>query len=272
MNLQDHMEALALDCKGLARETGLSTITIYQALQGKPVIHQTVNYIVKALSRKYGREVARDEVEGLIIDQEPLKRLLASSQEQNHCQAWNQWRMQRRSTIRSNSVDLSEADFGEADLSGADLSGADLTGTNLQGCQMNGARLDITVHGEPLWPEIAASSEWAAIQEEAQSPTTPAERLVELATHWPGYQVRHLLVANPNFPQEQVIALASQFPRAFLTNPVLPWWFIGDPNWLTLQEAQSILLRAQQEPDWLAWAEQHANLVAPLEQRCARRR
>jgi hypothetical protein len=138
---------------------------------------------------------------------------------------------------------------------------------NLQSCQLHGVRFNTPVYGEPVWPVLEASA-WADLQNEAQSPTTPPDRLVELATHWPGYQVRHLLVANPNLPQEQVIALAPLFPRAFLANPVLPLWFIENPNWLPLEEAREVFERAQQEPDWLALAIQYAAVVAQLE-RCA---
>jgi hypothetical protein len=76
------------------------------------------------------------------------------------------------------------------------------------------------------------------------------------------------LVANPNLPQEQVIALAPLFPRALLTNLVLPWWFVEDPNWLPPKVAREVLERAQQGPEWPALAIQYAAVVAQLE-RCA---
>jgi hypothetical protein len=133
---------------------------------------------------------------------------------------------------------------------------------------MQGVRIESPVLGEPMWPEIAAST-WEALQDEARSPSTPAERLVELMTHWPGYQVRHLLVANPNLPQEQVIALAPLFPAALLANPVLPLWFIENPKWLKPNIAQKVLEGAQQEPEWPALAEQYAIVVAHLERRAA---
>jgi len=119
-----------------------------------------------------------------------------------------------------------------------------------------------------MWPEIEASV-WDILQEEASSPTTPAEWLIELATHWPGYQVRSLLVANPNLPQDQIIELAPLFPRAFLSNPALPQWFAADPNWLPRWAAHSVLVLGRREPEWPAVAEQYADLVALLYQRCA---
>jgi len=122
------------------------------------------------------------------------------------------------------------------------------------------------VQGEPLWPELAAS-EWDALQEEARSPTTPAARLAKLAMSWPGYQVLQLLVGNPNLPQEQVIAFAPRFPAAFLANPVLPWWFMEDPNWLLPWQAREVLERARQELEWPALAQQYVALVALLERR-----
>ena len=138
----------------------------------------------------------------------------------------------------------------------------------MQACQMAGARFDTSVSGEPLWPEIAASA-WDALQEEARSPTTSADRLVDLATSWPGYRVRHLLAANPNLPQDWVIILASRFPGAFLTNPMLPWWFVAEPNWLSPEVARHVLEQVRQEPNWQAVAQQYADLVVQLERRAA---
>ncbi len=132
---------------------------------------------------------------------------------------------------------------------------------------MTGVRIEDIAWGTPKWPEIEVSV-WEALQDEACSPTTPAERLVEMTVHWPGYQVRHLLMANPNLPQEQVIALATRFPRAFLLNPALPLWFVADPDWLPPDVARDVLKCAQRERDWPALAEQYAALVALLE-RCA---
>jgi hypothetical protein len=170
-------------------------------------------------------------------------------------------------SVRFRAADLTGADLTGADLRDADLSGADLTGTNLQARQLYGVRIDVPVRGEPIWPEIEAAA-WTALQDEARSPATSADRLVELATHWPGYQMRHLLVANPNIPQEQVLILAPRFPRAFLTNPVLPLWFVTDPNWLPPRVAQVVLEQVQCEPGWPALATQYATLVALLK-RCA---
>jgi len=132
---------------------------------------------------------------------------------------------------------------------------------------MHGVRIDSPVHGEPMWPEIAASVR-AALEDEVCSLAASSERLRELMTTWPGHLVCHLLVGNPNLPQKQAIVLAQWFPKAFLTNPVLPLWFIENPNWLPPKAAQLVFKRAQQEPDWPALAEQYAALVAHLE-RCA---
>jgi len=131
---------------------------------------------------------------------------------------------------------------------------------------LQGVQFSSLEFGEPIWPEMEAAA-WEALQDEARSPATPADRLVELTTYWPGYQVRQLLVANPNLPQEQAITLAPLFPRAFLSNPVLPLWFMEDPNWFPPGVAQAVLERARQEPDWPALATQYA-AVALLE-RCA---
>jgi hypothetical protein len=95
---------------------------------------------------------------------------------------------------------------------------------------------------------------------------------VELATHWPGYLVRHLVVANPNLSQEQAITLAPLFPTAFLANPAVSLWFIENPNWLPIWAAMAVLERAQQEPDWPAVVEQHAALVALLKRRVGLRK
>jgi len=138
----------------------------------------------------------------------------------------------------------------------------------LQACQMDGVRIDYPVDGEPIWPEMEASA-WEALQDEARSPTTSVDRLEELATYWPGYRASYLLVANPNLPQERVITLAPLFPGAFLTNPVLPLWFVADPNWLPPHKARAVLEQARREPDWPALAKKYVALVALLEQRCA---
>jgi len=81
--------------------------------------------------------------------------------------------------------------------------------------------------------------------------------------------VRHLLVANPNLPQEQMLALALRFPEAFLANPVLPLWFMADPNWLRPGAARDVLDQAQMKPEWPALAQQYAAVVTQLERRAA---
>ena len=80
--------------------------------------------------------------EGIIMaNWEQIDRLLASSQEWNHCHAWNQWRMQCPGIV----VDLGHANLSGANLSGADLSRAYLEGVNLQTCQMQGAQSRLTI-------------------------------------------------------------------------------------------------------------------------------
>ncbi len=165
-------------------------------------------------------------------------------------------------------TDLSGVDLGDMDLAEAIFTGTVLEGTNLQACRMDGAWFDAPVRGAPIWPVITASA-WDALQEEARSPTTPAERLKEMVIHWPGYLVRHLLVTNPNLPQKELLRLAPWLPAAFLSNPVLPLLFMEDPTWPPYAVAREILKAAQQEPDWPEVAAQYAALVAHLERRAA---
>ena len=119
------------------------------------------------------------------------------------------------------SAHLADANLRGANLTGADLSGAKLERANLQACEMHGVYFRNPAQGEPMWPEMEASA-WAALQDEARSSATPPERLVELMTYWPGYQVRHLLVAHPNLPRDELLRNVGLFPVAFLSNPVLP--------------------------------------------------
>ena len=68
MDLKGHMDALLLTRRAFARETKLSEATIPYIIAGKPVSKFVADRVLSALSRKYGRKVEREEVEGLIID------------------------------------------------------------------------------------------------------------------------------------------------------------------------------------------------------------
>jgi predicted transcriptional regulator len=67
MDLQGHLDALALKYQEFARETYLSYSTVRMVIDGRPVTKHAVDRILEILSRKYGRKVEREEVEGLLF-------------------------------------------------------------------------------------------------------------------------------------------------------------------------------------------------------------
>ncbi len=188
----------------------------------------------------------------------------------------------RLTNARLCSAKLDRAMIDDANLTGADLTGADMCSGEIRRIDeftrhhtSYWTSMGITLlqqvgvpHSEPVWPEIAPDI-WANLQQEASNPTTRPHRLAELATHWPGYRVRHLIASNPNTPQTTLIALALSHPRAFLTNPVLPLLFISDPRWLHAAVAREILRQLRQSEEWPALATQYGSLIALIVQ-CAK--
>lgn len=67
MDLQEHMDTLGLNESALARESALSRSTVRMAKAGRPLGKQAVDRLLDALSRKYGRKIEREEVEGLLL-------------------------------------------------------------------------------------------------------------------------------------------------------------------------------------------------------------
>jgi predicted transcriptional regulator len=67
MDLQGHLDALALKYQEFARETYLSYSTVRMVIDGRSVTKHAVDRILEILSRKYGRKVEREEVEGLLF-------------------------------------------------------------------------------------------------------------------------------------------------------------------------------------------------------------
>lgn len=70
MDLQGHMNTLGMNNRALARATGLSEITIKKAKEGRLIKQQTVDWLLAALTLQYGRTVAREEVDGLLVEDE----------------------------------------------------------------------------------------------------------------------------------------------------------------------------------------------------------
>ena len=71
MDLRGHMDTLGVNDSELARAAGLSRSTIVKVKRGRPVNKQAVDWLLEALSVKYGRKIAREEVEGLLVAEEP---------------------------------------------------------------------------------------------------------------------------------------------------------------------------------------------------------
>lgn len=71
MDLKGHMDTLELNDRELALEAGLSLSTVKMAKAGRPVNKNTVGRVLDALSKKYGRKIGREEVEGLLFVDEP---------------------------------------------------------------------------------------------------------------------------------------------------------------------------------------------------------
>lgn len=69
MDLQGHMDTLGLSDRELARESALSLATVKAAKAGRTLGKQAVDRLADALSKKYGRKIAREEIEGLLFDE-----------------------------------------------------------------------------------------------------------------------------------------------------------------------------------------------------------
>jgi hypothetical protein len=65
------MDSLGVNERELARESRLSMATIRKAKDGRPLNKRAVGWLLDALSRKYGRTIEREEVEGLLVADEP---------------------------------------------------------------------------------------------------------------------------------------------------------------------------------------------------------
>ena len=71
MDLQGHMETLGVNDSDGAKASRLSIATIRMAKAGRPLGKQEVGWLLGALSQKYGRTIAREEVEGLLVAEDP---------------------------------------------------------------------------------------------------------------------------------------------------------------------------------------------------------
>ncbi|GHO71696.1 hypothetical protein KSC_105880 [Ktedonobacter sp. SOSP1-52] len=69
MDLKGHMDALELSDRKLAEASGLSMATVRMAKAGRTLGKQAVDRLLDALSKKYGRKIEREEVEGLLLDE-----------------------------------------------------------------------------------------------------------------------------------------------------------------------------------------------------------
>lgn len=153
------------------------------------------------------------------------------------------------SGARLRHADLRGANLWVANLSGASLFGANLCGACLDGANLCGADLTnsllidttfLLFDGTPQWPPLSAA-EQTALREEATNPTTPVERLAELAWCWPGVLIPDPIAANPNTPADTLKDLALRAPASFLRNPILSLLFLEHPHWLSDYSAQVIL-------------------------------
>lgn len=69
MDLQGHMDTLGVNENDLARASQLSRATIRMAKAGRPLGKQAITWLLDGLSKKYGRKIEREEVEGLLLDE-----------------------------------------------------------------------------------------------------------------------------------------------------------------------------------------------------------
>src|SRR5579859_1080901 len=96
----------------------------------------------------------------------------------------------------------------------------------------------------------------------AANPATPEVTLVALSNEKDA-AVRQAVAQNPNTAKHILLNLAWEFPRAFLSNPILQLLNLSDPNflealpvetWLHLFRCDNIplplLQRLQQSPAW----------------------
>jgi Leucine rich repeat variant len=70
------------------------------------------------------------------------------------------------------------------------------------------------------------------VQAEAANPSTPPDRLAQLARHR-DRRVRETVVANPNLAFATLDAVGLAFPEALARNPLLNWLAVEDPDFLT---------------------------------------
>ncbi len=89
---------------------------------------------------------------------------------------------------------------------------------------------------------------------EATNPSTPPNRLAQLARHRSSI-VRRSVAGNPNASKEVLMSLALTWPEIVTSNPVLEWWLLEDANWLAEvdERARHRLLGASSIADGTRW-------------------
>src|SRR5581483_6071230 len=65
----------------------------------------------------------------------------------------------------------------------------------------------------------------------AANPSTPPTCLEQMSKSKNAI-IRHIIVRNPNTPINALLKLAAEFPRTFLTNPVLTLLTLSEPDFI----------------------------------------
>jgi hypothetical protein len=93
-----------------------------------------------------------------------------------------------------------------------------------------------------------------SLMREALDPSTPPQRLRQLARHR-NAEVRRAVASNPNASRPVLASLALDHPEVVAANPVLEWWLLEDANWLTEidERARHRLLNAQSLASGTRW-------------------
>jgi Pentapeptide repeats (8 copies) len=158
---------------------------------------------------------------------------------------------------------LEGADLRSAHVKGIRLWGSYLQETHLEGVDLTG--IDFTeCTGKPIWPDLS-KNEQTTVQQEAAHGATSSDRLMELATTWPGCVVRATIASNPNTPAKILRWLAKDFPAETLANPILPHLFATDPRWLKWLDALRFEEAIQAHPDSHELETRYPNLMESIQ-------